>query len=419
MSRRKSSAPPVSKGRRGDNVPAFGAPTEDDASLLQPSRFPISTALSTRILTQKATVPSLSSLAARSFVTHVQALSENERSWAYSKRYLKRLPDILVPRLFSMLRSSCPTLLSHGLIVLYFLRGPSLVLSSDLPGVQRLTITSVAHNTALRELYLIGFDKFADTVFVSILASLPQLRILVLRGCSKVGTKTAEVIGNACPSLTTLNLNYTSVPPVSLLGLLTSCTNLEVLKVAGIQNWTDATFAKLLAGLAPDMTLPHMKTLKFRQLGLSDTSMHTFIALCPNLTRLDVSFTRLHRPPLSIVAPAYALEKMSLTSTVLSSTDVVSLISTLPNLQTLYLGALGSGQCSSSSIGNISAMTMTDDTLTWLTEALENFEHLEKLSLVGNTKLGLTSRHEEHGPLANLILRVGRKCKARPPYLID
>ncbi|KAG6372159.1 hypothetical protein JVT61DRAFT_7949 [Boletus reticuloceps] len=118
MSRRKSSAPPVSKRRRGDNVPAFGAPTEDDASLLQPSRFPISTALSTRILTQKATVPSLSSLAARSFVTHVQALSENERSWAYSKRYLKRLPDILVPRLFSMLRSSCPTLLSHGLIVL-------------------------------------------------------------------------------------------------------------------------------------------------------------------------------------------------------------------------------------------------------------------------------------------------------------
>lgn len=49
--------------------------------------------------------------------------------------------------------------------------------------------------------------------------------------------KTAEVIGNSCPSLTALNLNYTSVPPASLLGPLTSCTNLEVLKVAGISNW--------------------------------------------------------------------------------------------------------------------------------------------------------------------------------------
>jgi len=61
------------------------------------------------------------------------------------------------------------------------MRGPSLVLSSDLPGVQRRTITSVVNHSALRELHLIGFDKFADTVFASILPSLPRLRILVLR----------------------------------------------------------------------------------------------------------------------------------------------------------------------------------------------------------------------------------------------
>lgn len=120
MSRHKeqlSSALPA-KRRRGGDVPAFGAPTEDDVSLLQPSHFPSATALSTRILPQKAAVPSLASLAARRFVTHVRVLSENEQSWARSKYYLKRLPDTLVPRLFSMLRSSCPTLLSHGLIVL-------------------------------------------------------------------------------------------------------------------------------------------------------------------------------------------------------------------------------------------------------------------------------------------------------------
>lgn len=212
-----------------------------------------------------------------------------------------------------------------------------------------------------------------------------------------------------------------------------------MLKVAGISNWvskyttntnrtvdpysdsiqTDGTFAKLLAGLAQnsDMTLPHIKNLKFRQLGLSETSMYAFIARCPNLTRLDVSFTRLHRPPPSTATFASALEKLSLTSTALSSTDIVSLISTLPNLRTLYLGALGSGQGSSASIGNISAMTMTDGTLTSLTNIMANFEYLEKFSLVGNTKLGLTSHHGEHGTLADVIRRVGRKCKARPTVL--
>ena len=96
----------------------FGAPTADDASLLQPSHFPSPTALSTRILPQQGAVPSLASLAARCFITHIQVLSENERLWNCSKRYLKCLPDSLVPKLFSMLRSSCPTVLSHGFIIL-------------------------------------------------------------------------------------------------------------------------------------------------------------------------------------------------------------------------------------------------------------------------------------------------------------
>ena len=63
-------------------------------------------------------------------------------------------------------------------------------------------------------------------------------------------------------------------------------------------------------------------------------------------------------------------------------------------------------------------MTMTDDTLTFLTDIMANFEHLEKFSLVGNTKLGLTSRHDEHGALADAIRRVGRKCKVVLTQLI-
>ncbi|KAF9229497.1 RNI-like protein [Gyrodon lividus] len=401
------------KRRRGTNLPAFGAPSGDDSPLLQPSQIPSASALSTRVLPSKGAIPSLSSLAARSFVTHLQVLTRNEETWDHTKRWLKLLPDMLVPKLFSMLRSACPAVLSHGFIVLYFLRGPSLALSVDLPGVQRQTIASIAKNNALRELHLTGFDKFADTVFASLVHSLPGLRILVLRGCSKVGAKTAEAMGDACPLLTTINLNYTSVSPVSLVKVLTSCIDLEVLKVAGIPNWTDASFAKLLAGLArePDLALRNMRNIKFRQLGLSETSIYPFISRCPNLKRLDISFTRVHRIPSSTTAFVPSLEKLSLTSTMISCTDVVSLTAALPKLQMLYLGALGGGQGSSASMGNIniSAMTMTDETLKALTDIIENFDDLEKVSLVGNTKLGLTSRG--HGALSNFICRVGRKCK--------
>lgn len=198
---------------------------------------------------------------------------------------------------------------------------------------------------------------------------------------------------------------------MSLVKLLTSCTDLEVLKVAGIPNWTDASFAKLLAGLAreSDLVLRNMKNIKFRQLGISETSIYPFIFRCPNLKRLDVSFTHVHRPPSSTTVFVPFLEKLSLTSTMLSGTDVVSLIAALPKLQTLYLGALGGGQGSSASLGNISAMTMTDEILKALTDAIANFDRIEKISLVGNAKLGLTSRGD--GPLSDFIDRVGRKCK--------
>lgn len=103
------------------------------------------------------------------------------------------------------------------------------------------------------------------------------------------------------------------------------------------------------------------------------------------------------------------VEKLSLTSTAISGVDVVALISSLPHIKSLALGALGGGQGSSVAIGNTSAMTMTDQTLESLTDVLKHFEQLEKISLVGNTKLGVTSRRG--GALEYFIQCVGRKCK--------
>ncbi|KAG6333607.1 hypothetical protein ID866_5478, partial [Astraeus odoratus] len=309
-----------------------------------------------------------------------------------------------------MLRGSCPNLLSHGFIVLYFLRGPSVILSTALPGVQKQTITSIAKNNGLRELHLIGFDKYPDSLFASLLSSLPQLRILVLRGCAQVSAKTAEAAAS-CIFLTKVNLNYTGVAAASVAGILASCSSLETLKVAGISSWTDATFAKLLDRLAgsPDIVFRNLHNLKFRQLALSDASVQSFLMRCPNLKRLDLSFTNVRRPPPTMNA-APPLEKLSLTSTNIQIPDVVALITALPGLRILSLGAIGGGQGSSVSMGNSSALNMTDEALVHLTDALQGLGNLEKVSLVGNSKLGLTSRGD--GALADFLRKVGRKCKS-------
>ncbi|KAH7883760.1 hypothetical protein F5I97DRAFT_1895343 [Phlebopus sp. FC_14] len=408
MSKRKQ--PPTKKSRTG-TLPAFAAPTEDDSLNLEPSQIPSASALSIRVLPLIGSVPSLSSLSARRFVASLPILASDERLWVYTRRWLKLLPDALVPKLFAMLRSTHPTLLSHGFIVTCFLRGPSLTLSDDLPGVQRATLASITKNGALRELRLTGFAKFADTVFASLISSLTQLRVVVLRGCSKVGTKTAEALADSCPSLSVVNLNYTAVPPLSLLKLLLSCSSLEVLKVAGISNWTDATFAKLLSGLSQhhNVVLSNLHTLKLRQLSLSESSIYPFISRCPHLRRLDLSFTHIRRPPSPDTTSLLSVEKLSLTSTMISSVDVISMISALSDLRTLSLGALGGGQGSSVSISNTSAMTMTDEALRTLTNELEKHGHLEKISLVGNSKLGFTSRGG--GALADFVRRVGRKLR--------
>jgi len=43
--------------------------------------------------------------------------------------------------------------------------------------------------------------------------------------------------GTSCLKLAVVNFNYTAVTPVSLVPLLKGCSELTVLKLAGIQNW--------------------------------------------------------------------------------------------------------------------------------------------------------------------------------------
>jgi hypothetical protein len=190
------------------------------------------------------------------------------------------------------------------------------------------------------------------------------------------------------------------------------------LRLIGLYIQTDATFAKFLAGIDDDFQLPCLRTLKIRQTSLTDASLNSIISFCPNLKCLDLSFTPVRRPPPLLSASSIpALEKLSLTSTRVASSDLLAVVTLLPQLRTLSLGALGGGQGSSAAIGNSSAMTMNDETLYALTDRLESFHYLEDVNLVGNTKLGITASGD--GALLNFISRVGRKCKVRSKKILE
>lgn len=252
------------------------------------------------------------------------------------------------------------------------------------------------------------------------------------RSCTKVADKTCNALAKNCSKLSVLNLSYTSATPVQVAGILLACPDLEVLKVAGIPSWvrpvvmctvvqsmiylmsqTDAAFAKLTSACTAaegGFELSKLRTLKLRQTFLSDNALAPFMRLCPNLRRVDLSFTLVRHP--SLLLEGKPLEKLSLTSTKVAGNDLLATVCRLPNLVTLSIGALGGGQGSTASIGNTSAMTMGDKTLRELTDILEPFSKLERIDLVANTKLGLFG-HGIDSAVGDFVRRVGRKCKVR------
>lgn len=161
--------------------------------------------------------------------------------------------------------------------------------------------------------------------------------------------------------------------------------------------------------------MAELRTLKLRQTSLTDASLRPMIQMCPKLERLDISFTLvLH--PLSVLPPSLStsLQKLSLSSTRVSSVDLLAVIPNLTRLKILSLGALGEVQ--GASIKNsIASSTLDNNTLAQLTGVLEDFPYLEDINLVGNVKLGRLSWNvgANANAMADFISRVGRKCKVR------
>ena len=135
--------------------------------------------------------------------------------------------------------------------------------------------------------------------------------------------------------------------------------------------------------------------------------MNKALEVFPGVRRLDVSFTNIQRP--AKLMTNTLLEKLSLTSTAVSSVDLLKTVTGMSNLRSLSLGALGRKGGSSVAVANTSVMTMTDETLAKLTKVLAGCESLSSVNLAGNTKLGSVTGTA----LSTFVSQIGRNCEVR------
>lgn len=164
-----------------------------------------------------------------------------------------------------------------------------------------------------------------------------------------------------------------------------------------------SAFNQLNTGLT-DVSLPHIRSLKLRQMPITDNALAELLSHFPNLRRIDISFTPVSHLSQCQKHMSNELQKLSVTSTRIRSPDIISILVHAPRVRTLSIGALG---------GVASALTFTDQTLATVTDVLASNVHLESVNLIGNTKLGTTST----GALREFITRVGRKCKVKLSYI--
>ncbi|KIK71212.1 hypothetical protein GYMLUDRAFT_66419 [Collybiopsis luxurians FD-317 M1] len=332
-----------------------------------------------------------------------------------SRNIITSVPSLIT--LFSLLSKSHPGLLTNEIIVTYFLRGPGVSISSSaLPGANKNTVLAIPRlNAHVCDLDLTAFNNISDESFAKVISQLHSLRSLCLRKCSKVGARTLSAVVKSCPDIRRLNFNETSVSPGAIAELLVARgSELEVLKLAGLERWTDATFMAQLQPLIKEeqIKMSKLQTLKLRSLQLSDSSIDFLLSLCPNLRRLDMSFTATKRPfsfssrrDIHAVSADFTppkLEKLSLTSTPIGPSDLLQTISSFPSLQILSIGAVGA----KGSIGVASAATLNDGSLQKLTVILQSFSNLRSVNMVSNTRLGISSQNA----LFNFIQQVGRQC---------
>ncbi|KAJ8294678.1 Tetratricopeptide repeat protein 1 [Rhodotorula toruloides] len=290
--------------------------------------------------------------------------------------------------------------------------------------------------TSLTDLDLSGHIALRDAPLAKVLAQLPKLERINLKGCTKVGDASMIALSKATEDrLKVVNLSLTAVTVKGLTSLLARCRSLEVLKLANVAGLNEKNVAKLVAdatgativnvqAVFRELTLPpadaalgwrhvplsRLRTLKVRSTEITDASLGRLLSLCAaSLERLDISYTPLKT--LDFVSSAlHTLQEWRLVKLVASGLPLAAAtlegffrpLSERPDderrrFRTLKLGAMPAL--------STKVPGLTDAVLTKLMPYLEKLDGLDTVSLFQNWSLGKLEQ-----PLARFIEVIGRRC---------
>jgi hypothetical protein len=183
----------------------FGAPSQEDKPNAHAQlNDPTSAAISERIAPGNTQFPSLVTLSCRYFAAHLEKIFAIDRPdgsqssslsskplvyvepslWrTHVRRNLLQLPDYLLQRLFTVLRTQHPTKLTTAFISEYFMRGDTIRFTGELTGVGKATLLNLVNKMGeeLVNLALEGLDRISDEDSARTVNGCPRLECLNLR----------------------------------------------------------------------------------------------------------------------------------------------------------------------------------------------------------------------------------------------
>ncbi|GEM08265.1 hypothetical protein Rt10032_c05g2282 [Rhodotorula toruloides] len=278
-------------------------------------------------------------------------------------------------------------------------------------------ISRLPQCTSLADLDLSGHIALRDAPLAKVLAQLPTLERINLKGCTKVGDASMVALSKATEDrVKVVNLSLTAVTIKGLTSLLARCRNLEVLKLANVAGLNEKNVAKLVS-VATDaalgwrhVPLSRLRTLKVRSTEVTDASLGRLLSLCAaSLERLDISYTPLKTLDFVSSAlhtlPEWRLVKLvasGLPLTVATLEGFFRPLSERPNDERLRFRIL--------KLGAMPALSpkvpgLTDAVLAKLMPYLEKLDGLDTVSLFQNWSLGKLEQ-----PLSRFIEVIGRRC---------
>ena len=140
----------------------------------------------------------------------------------------------------------------------------------------------------LKEIHLHRCDAITDTSLYA-LSGCPNLVLVDLYWCSKVGNKGIRALAEACPLIERLNLyKLNKLTDESITAIANGCKNLKVLDISDCVRVTDVSIS-LLASQCPQLTQLHI----WNCTKLTDASIKAVATMCLHLRFIDFSWCKL------------------------------------------------------------------------------------------------------------------------------